>query len=121
MLFTFTYLLLQKLDIQNYLVSVYISIPIYFVLLHLSPLLQYYSAIIIGTDLFFFSNSIYTKKNIQKNKHKDLTNKFTNLANKYFDYLNKNDLKNKKIVKNYIKTKFDIKDTLQHTLNNISN
>ena len=123
MLFTATYYLLKKININNYLLSLCISTPIYIILLNLSKTIHFYSSIVIGFDLFFLNNSIQdNKQKISSKEHqKKLTNDFTNLANKYFDYLKKNDLKNKKIVKNYVKTKLNIKDTLQHTINNISN
>ena len=123
MLFTATYYLLKKININNYLLSLCISTPIYIILLNLSKTVHFYSSIVIGFDLFFLNNSIQdNKQKISSKEHqKKLTNDFTNLANKYFDYLKKNDLKNKKIVKNYVKTKLNIKDTLQHTINNISN
>ena len=119
MLITFINYILNKINLPNYLLSLYISVPIYLCLLYLSPLLQYYSSIIIGIDLFTFNLQIQNKNELKKPKK--LTNDFTNLANKYFDYLQKNDVKNKKMIKNYVKTKLDIKDTLQHTINNISN
>ena len=123
MLFTATYYLLKKININNYLLSLCISTPIYIILLNLSKTIHFYSSVVIGFDLFFLNNSIQdNKQKISSKEHqKKLTNDFTNLANKYFDYLKKNDLKNKKIVKNYVKTKLNIKDTLQHTINNISN
>lgn len=123
MLFTATYYLLKKININNYLLSLCISTPIYIILLNLSKTVHFYSSIVIGFDFFFLNNSIQNnKQKISSKEHqKKLTNDFTNLANKYFDYLKKNDLKNKKIVKNYVKTKLNIKDTLQHTINNISN
>ncbi len=125
-MFTIIYHLLNKFNYDNYLLSFYISIPVYICLINLSKTIHFYSVLIIGIDLFFFNQLL--NKNKQKNKHKNkykktITKHFTELANNYFDYLKKNKnnkTENKKLIKNYIKTKFNITDTLQHTINNIN-
>ena len=120
MLLTLFYHLLKKFNYSNYLVSFYLAIPIYILLLNISNLFHFYSTLIIGVDLFFFNNNIQNK-NQQNFNQKKITKEFTNLANRYFDYLKINKLKkNKKIIKNYKKKNIDIKDTLQHTLNNLN-
>lgn len=120
MLLTLFYHILKKFNYDNYLVSFYLSIPIYIILLNISKFFHFYSVLIISVDLFFFNNNIQHTN--QKNfNQKKITKEFTNLANKYFDYLQKTKLKkNKKIIKNYKKINIDIKDTLQHTLNNLN-
>ena len=121
MVFTLFYYLLKKYNFNNYLVSILISIPIYIILLNISELFNFYSVLIIGIDLFFFNNQINNQTSKQQFNQKKITKEFTNLANKYFKYLQNNNLKkNKKIIKNYTKTNLEIKDTLQHTLNNLN-
>lgn len=115
MLFSIIHNVLIKLKKKQEL-TYFIAIPLYILLMNISWF-HYYSALIIGFDLYILNQII---KNKEKNKLKNITNEFTKLASNYFDYVKEKQTTNT-VVKDYTQKKINITDTLQHTIETIKN
>ena len=130
MIYNTIYYLLSQYNIKiynnNLNVTLFAGVIIYIILLHVSKIFQFYSSLIITIDLFLLKKNI-TKNNkkyievnsknknkIDSNKKKHIIKNITELIYNYF--YNPNNKKNK-----YKLKKLDIKDTIEHTLENIKN
>ena len=114
MLFSIIHNVLMKYKKKQEL-TYFIAIPLYILLMNISWF-HYYSALIIGFDLYTLNQIINNK---EKHKIKNITNEFTKLASNYFDYLKKKQTNT--VVKDYTQKKINITDTLHHTIETIKN
>ena len=125
MIFNILYILIKNYDnnLKNLNIELYLGVIIYLLFLNIKFIYNY-SSLIIPLDLYYLNitktklinskkfNNIHTNDNINnfKNKKKNIIKNITDIIYSYF--YSKDD--------EYVLKPFDIKDTIQHTLDNIN-